>query len=103
MDTTQTILSSEARVATNMPRRYLGQLCKHFQHRLPVVLDEWQGRIEFPAGACDLHAAAEGGILHLRVNAADEASLGQLEDVVARHFERFAFRDDLKVHWTRSA
>lgn len=33
-------LVSEARVATDVPRRYLGQLCKHFQHRLPVELTE---------------------------------------------------------------
>jgi hypothetical protein len=102
MDTTHITLSSEARVATNMPRRYLGQLCKHFQHRLPVMLDDWQGRIKFPAGVCDLDAAAEGGILRMRLTAGDEVSLSRLEDVVARHFERFAFRDDLKVDWTRS-
>ena len=40
MNTTPTMPSSEARVPTAVPRRYLAQLCKHFQHKLPVVFDE---------------------------------------------------------------
>ncbi|HVY16385.1 MAG TPA: DUF2218 domain-containing protein [Rhodopila sp.] len=102
MSPTLTGLTSEARVPTNMPRRYLGQLCKHFQHKLPVTLDEWRGRIEFPAGACELDAAAVGGTLLMRVTAQDQDALARLEDVVGRHFERFAFRDELKVQWTRT-
>lgn len=95
-------LSSQANVPTNMARRYLTQLCKHFQHRLPVMLDDWHGRIEFPAGLCELDGATIGGVLQMRVTAPDEASLARLEDVVGRHLERFAFRDELKVRWTRS-
>jgi hypothetical protein len=92
-------LSSEARVPTLVPRRYLAQLCKHFQHRLPVTLAEEHGRIEFPAGACVLEAEPE--MLAMRVTAADEAALAGLEDVVARHLIRFAFRDQPEVQWTR--
>lgn len=75
-------LSSEARVPTPAPRRYLGQLCKHFQHKLPVTFDDTKGRIEFAAGVCDLDASAEEEVLRLRVTANDDAGLARLEDVV---------------------
>ena len=92
---------SEARVPTAVPRRHLAQLCRHFQHKLPVTLAEDQGRIEFPGGACALEAAS--GTLVLRVTAADDAGLTRLEDVVARHLARFAFRDTPEIRWTRAA
>ena len=46
---------------------------------------------------------AEGDILILRATAADEPSLAQVEEVVARHLERFAFRDQPEISWTRGA
>lgn len=94
-------MTSEARVATAVPRRYLGQLCKHFQHKLPVTLEERHGRIEFPAGTCEMNAPDEA-TLTLHVSAADEAALTRLEDVVARHLVRFAFREEPEIHWTRT-
>lgn len=92
--------SSEARVATAAPRRYLAQLCKHFEHKLPVVLAEDRGRIEFSGGVCTLEAGDDA--LTMRLTAADEAALVRLEDVVARHLLRFAFREEPEVRWTRS-
>jgi uncharacterized protein len=94
------MLSSEARVPTAVPRRYLGQLCKHFEHKLPVTLSADRGRIEFPAGVGLLEAEAEA--LVMRATASDEAALARLEDVVARHLERFAFRDKPEVRWART-
>ena len=45
--------SSEARVATAAPARYLAQLCKHFAHKLPVTLGDDRGRIA-PGQRADL-------------------------------------------------
>jgi len=92
---------SEARVATPRSARYLGQLCKHFAQRIPATFSAAQGRVEFPAGTCEMEAA--GDLLILRATAADEASLSQVEDVVARHLERFAFRDQPEISWNRGA
>jgi hypothetical protein len=103
MNTNPSILSSEAHVQTGMPGRYLAQLCKHFQHKLPVTLEASHGRIEFPTGICELTAAANAGALTMRVNAADEAALATLEDVAARHLKRFAFREEPEIQWTRAA
>lgn len=94
-------VTSEARVATEAPRRYLGQLCKHFQHKLPGELTETRGRVEFPMGVCTLDAETLPGTLVMRASAADEEALTTLQGIVARHLERFAFREALTVTWVR--
>jgi len=94
-------LRSEARVSTARATRYLGQLCKHFAHRIPASVNGAQGRVEFPAGLCEMEAA--GNLLILRATAADAPSLSQVEEVVARHLERFAFRDKPEISWRRNA
>lgn len=100
--TPATMLSSEARVPTAVPRRYMVQLCKHFAHKVPATFDETHGRIEFDAGPCELEADPDTGILVMRVSAAGETDLERLENVVARHLVRFAFREQLEVSWKRS-
>jgi hypothetical protein len=89
--------STTARVPTELPRRYMTQLCKHFEHRLSVAYDETQGSIRFPAGECRL--TAEPDALVMTVEASDEAALPQLQDVVARHLLRFAFREPPQIVW----
>ena len=94
-------LSSEARVATSVPRRYMTQLCKHFEHKLPVSYDEAKGRIVFSAGICLLETGE--GALILRAEAPDTESLRRVEDVIARHLDRFAFRDKPEIAWRENA
>jgi hypothetical protein len=89
--------NATATIHLDQPRRYLGQLCKHFQHRLPVTLDESSGHIAFPAGTCALRAEAETLVLH--VTADDAEALARTEDVVARHLLRFAFRAPPEIVW----
>jgi hypothetical protein len=91
--------TSRSRVATTVPRRYLGQLCKHFEHKLPVTLDAASGSIAFSAGLCSL--STETDALVMQVDAADDEGLARLEDVVARHLLRFAFREPPEIVWTR--
>ena len=93
------MLSSEARVSTAMARRYLGQLCKHFAHKIPVTENEAGGRIEFPAGVCALEARAD--LLVMRAEAADEAALARVQAVIDSHLARFAFRDQPEIRWLR--
>ncbi len=94
--------ASVARVSTSMPRRYLGQLCKHFEHGdgVSVSLSESHGRIAFPFGVCTLEADAE--TLIMRATAGDAAALDRLESVIARHLDRFAFRDKPEICWMRA-
>ncbi len=89
--------AATARVGTTLPRRYMTQLCKHFEHRLAVSYDETRGSIAFQAGVCRL--AVEPDALVMTVEAADAAALPQLQDVVARHLVRFAFREPPEIVW----
>jgi len=91
---------SEARVATPMAQRYMTQLCKHFEHRLPARYDAAEGSIEFPSGMCRMEVP-QPDLLILRAEAANAELLGQLESVLARHLERFAFRDKPEIAWAR--
>lgn len=95
------LVSSSADVATPNASRYLQQLCKHFAHKLPVIVDERSGQITFSIGDCRL--AAEEGILRMSLTAPDDPQLAQLQDVVARHLVRFAFREDLNIDWRSAA
>lgn len=77
--------------------RYLGTLCKHFGHKVPVQLDADRGRIEFPFGQCDLRADETG--LSLTAIAADKPGLDKTVQVMTGHLERFAFRDNPQLDW----
>jgi hypothetical protein len=89
--------AATARVPTLLPRRYMGQLCKHFEHKRPVTLGEADGTITFAMGICTLRADTDAIVM--RVEATDDAGLVQLKDVVARHLVRFAFREPVAVDW----
>jgi hypothetical protein len=89
---------STAEVATPQASRYLQQLCKHFEHKLPVTHDAVSGRISFSTGMCEL--AAADGVLRLACTAPEAEKLPQLQDVVARHLVRFAFREEMQVEWS---
>ena len=91
--------SSVATIATPNARKYLAQLCKHFQHKLPATWTESAGTIDFPTGRCDLRA--EAGELGISLVSPDATQLTQLQDVVARHLVRFAFREELAIDWSR--
>jgi hypothetical protein len=89
---------SVAEIATPTPAKYMSQLCKHFAHKVPVTLDEDSGQIRFTFGDCDLKAQAE--TLTLTCIAPNADDLPQLQDVVARHLVRFAFREpDMQIDW----
>jgi uncharacterized protein len=93
--------SSVANIATPNARKYLAQLCKHFQHKLPTKWDENAGSIEFSIGQCRLSAG--DGELEIVLASSDATQLTQLQDVVARHLLRFAFREQLVIEWSRKA
>ncbi|SDO87537.1 DUF2218 domain-containing protein [Ectopseudomonas guguanensis] len=93
--------SSSAFVATDTPARYISRLCKHFAHKIAVSFDEQQGHIEFGAGLATLKAEDQG--LRLQVESASSEDLQRLQDVVASHFERFAWQEALTLDWQPNA
>ncbi|WP_386682687.1 DUF2218 domain-containing protein [Loktanella sp. R86503] len=82
---------------TEHAKRYLGTLCKHFGHKVPVQLDGNHGRIELPFGQCEL--AALDGALDMTVSAETKADLDKTAQVIASHLERFAFRENPQIDW----
>jgi len=92
--------TSVAEVATEHAARYLVQLCKHFRHKCPDTAwaeDGSAGRIALPIGECRLTASPAA--LSIAVTAAGPEPLAALEDVIARHLVRFAFREPLALAW----
>jgi hypothetical protein len=94
-----TATESEALVATDRPARYLGQLVKHFSHKIETTLadDDTSGEVRFGTGTGYLTAEPTG--LRIRAVATDAEALPRLQDVIARHLVRFGQRDELVVTW----
>lgn len=94
-------LSATARVPTTQASRYLQQLCKHWQHNLAVDFTADHGTVAFPKDArgadwpddalVTFDARAEA--LDVRIDASAAGQLDALKDAVARHLDRFAFRE----------
>lgn len=91
-------MNANAFFTTENAHRYLGTLCKHFGHKVPVTFDTGAGRIELPFGQCDLRADATG--LHLAISTRDRPALDRAIDVISSHLDRFAFRETPELTWT---
>ena len=92
-------MHSTARIQTANAARYMTQLCKHWGHKFEVAYDETQAKIVLPLGPC---LAVKDGGLDVTVQAADQADLTKLEQVVADHLNRFAHREgELTFDWRR--
>jgi hypothetical protein len=89
-------------VRTDASARYAKQLLSHLGHKVRVedvdgVPDG--GRLVFAYGAGVVRPQA--GQLLLEAVAPDAESLARVEDVLARHLQRFGRRDELTVSWQR--
>jgi hypothetical protein len=58
---------------------------------------ETRGLIDFGWGRCALQA--NGDLLALRAEAAEEEDLQRVQDIITRDIERFGSREHLKVSW----
>lgn len=85
-------------VETRDPEKYISRLCRHFSHKLEVEWTDAQGRIEFSIGRCLLRVEPQG--LGVLCEAPDNDQLLELMEVVKAHFDRFAEKDNVKLHWS---
>ena len=83
---------SVARVPTLSASRYLQQLAKHWSHKMEVSYSEQEGRIAFPNGSL-LEMRADSETLDVVLTVPDGEDVARMRDVVARHLDRFAFRE----------
>ena len=104
--------AAEARVQTVHASRYLQQLCKHWSHNLMVEFNPGQGSVIFPAnnrgaawqGDARFDMTAEPEVLICRIAASEPGQLEALKGAVARHLDRFAFREaPLAFNWHAAA
>ncbi|MBF9034110.1 DUF2218 domain-containing protein [Rhodobacterales bacterium HKCCE2091] len=95
-------MQSTAQITTAKASGYLQQLAKHFAHKRPVTFDPSDADIRFDGFRAELHA--EGEVLSMAIHADDAELLSRGEDVIWRHLERFAFREELVApDWQRAA
>jgi hypothetical protein len=103
--------SSTACVPTAHASKYLQQLCKHWQHNLTVEFTADRGTVTFPKDARgaewpgDALVTFDAGpdALSVRIDASVGEQLKALEGAVARHLDRFAFREaPLPFDWQQA-
>lgn len=93
------MLTAQSSVNSDKAVAYLKKFCRHFAHKLPTEFDDDSGYVDFPFGDCRL--ISQNNQLTFSVEAESEETLQKLEDVVARHMERFAFREGITLTWVR--
>lgn len=92
--------TATAHMRTAHGAKYIRQLCKHWAHKLEVEQVDDQGRVRFERGTATMSATVDD--LTVTIEAEDEATAEQLKDVVARHLNRFAFREaPLPFQWSQ--
>lgn len=95
--------TTSALVPTAHASRYLQQLCKHWAHKLEVSFTSEHGTVKLPDGAVAIMDAGSEA-LDVRIEAGDAETLERMKDVVARHLDRFAFREaPLPFDWKDAA
>ncbi len=103
-----TASTTTARVPTTSASRYLQQICKHWAHKLEVAFTPEHGTIRFPAegragtfpGDARVTLDAEAETLAVRIDASVPEQSEAMKDVIARHLDRFAFREaPLSFDW----
>jgi uncharacterized protein len=92
-------LSSFASINIDRPERWAKQLVSHLGRKIPVESTD-EGDV-LSIGNGQGAVSIKDGALLLRATATDTESLSHVEDVLARHLERFAAREGLKVNWIR--
>ena len=101
--------SATTMVPTKSGSRYLQQLCKHWAHNLAVDFTAIRGTVTFPRDARGADWPGEGVLtmiahaeaLECRINATAEGQREGLKVALARHLDRFAFREaPLMFEWS---
>ena len=104
-------LTAIASVPTSNGSRYLQQLCKHWTHNLEVQFTPDHGTVTFPKDARGADYPGNGvatldardDALEVRIDATSAEQLENLKEVLARHLDRFAFREaPLTFDWRKA-
>jgi len=100
--------SARAAILTANASRYLQQLCKHWSHNLAVEFTAEQGTVVFPKDIRGQSFPAQGTVtlrateseLAVLIDASSPEQLEGLKGAIAKHLDRFAFREaPLSFDW----
>jgi hypothetical protein len=93
------MISATASVPTTHGSRYLQQLCKHWAHKMPVEFNADAGSVKFPGGSIATMVAKDA-TLEVTVDVPEGEDIARMQEVVAKHLDRFAFREaPLTFEW----
>lgn len=90
---------SKATTKTENASRYLQQLCKHWSHKCETDFTPEAGTVAFPENRGTLTLEATSDALTLTLAVPENTALAKMQGVVDSHLLRFAFREDLDIHW----
>lgn len=94
------MFESHAEVGIDRPSRWAKQLGDHFAHKTEVEETPRGRLIHFSVG--DGYISASDTAVLLIATGETEAQVGQVQDVLARHLERFAQREAIQVSWSET-
>jgi hypothetical protein len=90
---------ARGRTNTASGSKYLQQLCKHWGHRFEVEFSKTRGEVRFPSAIATLEASADA--LRVTLETEDAEAVERLKETVAKHLDRFAFREaPLPFEWS---
>jgi uncharacterized protein len=92
------ILTTRADVRTDVPERYAKQLVSHLGRRVEFTVDGPRSTADIAGGTGIVEVG--DGVLTLRAQAPDAATLDRVQHVLGSHLERFGQRNELVVVWT---
>jgi hypothetical protein len=92
-------VTSTAEVVTHRPDRFAKQLVSHFGRKVEWVTEGGASTASF--GDATASVASREGVLLLTASAASLNQVAQIEDVLARHLQRFASKTPLQISWSR--
>ena len=101
-------VSATAQVPTPNGSKYLQQLCKHWAHNLAVDFTPERGTVTFPRDARGADWPADALVtmiahpetLECRIETGVDAQRDGFKGALARHLDRFAFRESpLQYEW----
>lgn len=79
--------------------RYVAQLAKHWAHKFDVIEEDGVTMIPFAEGRSAVLTPADG-VITINITADTTEDVEKLKEVVAKHIDRFAFREaPLTYEW----
>jgi len=95
------MIRSRAMIATKFATKYLIQLSKHWSHKFPkLTYSETEAHIPL-SEIITINMFADENSLVVQILTPDELEALRMEGVFVNHLQRFAFREELTIHWSR--